>query len=148
MIITGNRWAGPKHCQILHKLHILWVLSLFSLAFLIFIHCAYFKRLAELEVRERWPYSLAHRGSGGEFKTLSLYVWTDGTDCILSDCLPKCMKGLISELSTLLCVCSSLWIVLCVWPEMIFLDMNTVSASPKVHPPNGTRFYTFQVSEL
>ncbi|XP_040451843.1 liprin-alpha-2 isoform X14 [Falco naumanni] len=27
---------------------------------------------------------------------------------------------------------------------MIFLDMNTVSASPKVHPPNGTRFYTFQ----
>ncbi|KAM6303215.1 liprin-alpha-2 isoform 3-T3 [Podargus strigoides] len=27
---------------------------------------------------------------------------------------------------------------------MIFLDMNTVSASPKVYPPNGTRFYTFQ----
>ncbi|XP_032855646.1 liprin-alpha-2 isoform X15 [Tyto alba] len=27
---------------------------------------------------------------------------------------------------------------------MIFSDMNTVSASPKVHPPNGTRFYTFQ----
>ncbi|XP_014819394.1 PREDICTED: liprin-alpha-2 isoform X7 [Calidris pugnax] len=29
---------------------------------------------------------------------------------------------------------------------MIFLDMNTVSASPKVHPPNGTRFYTFQMT--
>lgn len=29
--------------------------------------------------------------------------------------------------------------------EMIFSDMNTVSASPKVHPPNGTRYYTFQV---
>lgn len=28
---------------------------------------------------------------------------------------------------------------------MIFSDMNTVSASPKVHPPNGTRYYTFQV---
>ncbi|XP_074683238.1 liprin-alpha-2 isoform X10 [Strix aluco] len=27
---------------------------------------------------------------------------------------------------------------------MIFSDMNTVSASSKVHPPNGTRFYTFQ----
>ncbi|XP_026653360.1 liprin-alpha-2 isoform X11 [Zonotrichia albicollis] len=27
---------------------------------------------------------------------------------------------------------------------MIFSDMNSVSASPKVHPPNGTRFYTFQ----
>ncbi|KAM6285436.1 liprin-alpha-2 isoform 4-T4 [Spheniscus humboldti] len=27
---------------------------------------------------------------------------------------------------------------------MIFSDMNAVSASPKVHPPNGTRFYTFQ----
>ncbi|KAM6213475.1 liprin-alpha-2 isoform 4-T4 [Sarcoramphus papa] len=27
---------------------------------------------------------------------------------------------------------------------MIFSDMNTVSASPKVHLPNGTRFYTFQ----
>ncbi|XP_030335213.1 liprin-alpha-2 isoform X6 [Strigops habroptila] len=27
---------------------------------------------------------------------------------------------------------------------MIFSDMSTVSASPKVHPPNGTRFYTFQ----
>uniref|UniRef100_A0A8C3SAL7 SAM domain-containing protein n=1 Tax=Chelydra serpentina TaxID=8475 RepID=A0A8C3SAL7_CHESE len=29
---------------------------------------------------------------------------------------------------------------------MIFSDMNTVSGSPKVHPPNGTRFYTFQVN--
>ncbi|XP_029858857.1 liprin-alpha-2 isoform X14 [Aquila chrysaetos chrysaetos] len=29
---------------------------------------------------------------------------------------------------------------------MIFLDMNTVTASPKVHPPNGTRFYTFQMT--
>uniref|UniRef100_A0A2K6A9C1 PTPRF interacting protein alpha 2 n=1 Tax=Mandrillus leucophaeus TaxID=9568 RepID=A0A2K6A9C1_MANLE len=28
---------------------------------------------------------------------------------------------------------------------MIFSDMNTVSGSPKVHPPNGTRFYTFQL---
>ncbi|XP_076776254.1 liprin-alpha-2 isoform X19 [Arvicanthis niloticus] len=27
---------------------------------------------------------------------------------------------------------------------MIFSDMNTVSGSPKVHLPNGTRFYTFQ----
>ncbi|XP_051702458.1 liprin-alpha-2 isoform X11 [Oryctolagus cuniculus] len=27
---------------------------------------------------------------------------------------------------------------------MIFSDMSTVSGSPKVHPPNGTRFYTFQ----
>ncbi|KAG8439524.1 hypothetical protein GDO86_005647 [Hymenochirus boettgeri] len=27
---------------------------------------------------------------------------------------------------------------------MIFLDMSTVSVSPKVHPPNGTRYYTFQ----
>ncbi|XP_014343881.1 liprin-alpha-2 isoform X2 [Latimeria chalumnae] len=27
---------------------------------------------------------------------------------------------------------------------MIFSDMNTGSNSPKVHPPNGTRFYTFQ----
>ncbi|KAM9673968.1 liprin-alpha-2 isoform 11-T11 [Trichechus inunguis] len=27
---------------------------------------------------------------------------------------------------------------------MIFSDMNNVSGSPKVHPPNGTRFYTFQ----
>ncbi|XP_030404489.1 liprin-alpha-2 isoform X7 [Gopherus evgoodei] len=27
---------------------------------------------------------------------------------------------------------------------MIFSDMNTVSGSPKMHPPNGTRFYTFQ----
>nr|XP_045008078.1 liprin-alpha-2 isoform X17 [Jaculus jaculus] len=27
---------------------------------------------------------------------------------------------------------------------MIFSDMNTVSGSPKGHPPNGTRFYTFQ----
>ncbi|XP_030335211.1 liprin-alpha-2 isoform X4 [Strigops habroptila] len=29
---------------------------------------------------------------------------------------------------------------------MIFSDMSTVSASPKVHPPNGTRFYTFQMT--
>uniref|UniRef100_A0A8D2MUP4 PTPRF interacting protein alpha 2 n=1 Tax=Zonotrichia albicollis TaxID=44394 RepID=A0A8D2MUP4_ZONAL len=29
---------------------------------------------------------------------------------------------------------------------MIFSDMNSVSASPKVHPPNGTRFYTFQMT--
>ncbi|XP_058883565.1 liprin-alpha-2 isoform X12 [Acipenser ruthenus] len=27
---------------------------------------------------------------------------------------------------------------------MIFSDMNTRTNSPKVHPPNGTRFYTFQ----
>ncbi|XP_027698283.1 liprin-alpha-2 isoform X3 [Vombatus ursinus] len=27
---------------------------------------------------------------------------------------------------------------------MIFSDMNSVPGSPKVHPPNGTRFYTFQ----
>ncbi|KAM5253250.1 liprin-alpha-2 isoform 41-T49 [Hipposideros larvatus] len=27
---------------------------------------------------------------------------------------------------------------------MIFSDMSTVSGSPKVHPPNGIRFYTFQ----
>uniref|UniRef100_A0A8D2LM19 PTPRF interacting protein alpha 2 n=1 Tax=Varanus komodoensis TaxID=61221 RepID=A0A8D2LM19_VARKO len=27
---------------------------------------------------------------------------------------------------------------------MIFSDMSTVSGSPKVHPPNGTRLYTFQ----
>ncbi|XP_053107906.1 liprin-alpha-2 isoform X8 [Hemicordylus capensis] len=27
---------------------------------------------------------------------------------------------------------------------MIFSDMSTVSGPPKVHPPNGTRFYTFQ----
>ncbi|XP_028934837.1 liprin-alpha-2 isoform X3 [Ornithorhynchus anatinus] len=27
---------------------------------------------------------------------------------------------------------------------MIFSDMNSVSGSPKMHPPNGTRFYTFQ----
>ncbi|XP_012859519.1 liprin-alpha-2 isoform X7 [Echinops telfairi] len=27
---------------------------------------------------------------------------------------------------------------------MIFSDMNNVSGSPKVHPPNGTRLYTFQ----
>ncbi|XP_039617697.1 liprin-alpha-2 isoform X9 [Polypterus senegalus] len=27
---------------------------------------------------------------------------------------------------------------------MIFSDMSTVTSSPKVHPPNGTRFYTFQ----
>ncbi|XP_078233096.1 liprin-alpha-2 isoform X13 [Pogona vitticeps] len=40
--------------------------------------------------------------------------------------------------------CSSLWIVLCLQAEMIFSDMSTVSGSPKVHPPNGTRFYTFQ----
>ena len=28
---------------------------------------------------------------------------------------------------------------------MIFSEMNTGTSSPKVHPPNGTRFYTFQV---
>ncbi|XP_031438980.1 liprin-alpha-2 isoform X10 [Clupea harengus] len=27
---------------------------------------------------------------------------------------------------------------------MIFSEMNTGTSSPKVHPPNGTRFYTFQ----
>ncbi|XP_072311295.1 liprin-alpha-2 isoform X8 [Eucyclogobius newberryi] len=27
---------------------------------------------------------------------------------------------------------------------MIFADMSTGTSSPKVHPPNGTRFYTFQ----
>ncbi|XP_054844826.1 liprin-alpha-2 isoform X4 [Eublepharis macularius] len=27
---------------------------------------------------------------------------------------------------------------------MIFSDMSTVSGSPKIHPPNGTRLYTFQ----
>ncbi|XP_068132962.1 liprin-alpha-2 isoform X7 [Hyperolius riggenbachi] len=27
---------------------------------------------------------------------------------------------------------------------MIFSEMNTVSGSPKVHPPNGTRYYNFQ----
>ncbi|XP_007434341.1 liprin-alpha-2, partial [Python bivittatus] len=27
---------------------------------------------------------------------------------------------------------------------MIFSEMSTLSGSPKVHPPNGTRFYTFQ----
>lgn len=31
---------------------------------------------------------------------------------------------------------------------MIFSDMSTGTNSPKVHPPNGTRFYTFQASEL
>lgn len=30
---------------------------------------------------------------------------------------------------------------------MIFSDMSTGTNSPKVHPPNGTRFYTFQASE-
>lgn len=29
---------------------------------------------------------------------------------------------------------------------MIFSDMSTGTNSPKVHPPNGTRFYTFQAS--
>ncbi|KAM4746811.1 liprin-alpha-2 isoform 5-T5 [Rhinophrynus dorsalis] len=27
---------------------------------------------------------------------------------------------------------------------MIFSDMNAVTGSPKIHPPNGTRYYTFQ----
>lgn len=31
---------------------------------------------------------------------------------------------------------------------MIFSDMSTGTNSPKVHPPNGTRFYTFQASWL
>lgn len=31
---------------------------------------------------------------------------------------------------------------------MIFSDMSAGTNSPKVHPPNGTRFYTFQVSML
>lgn len=31
---------------------------------------------------------------------------------------------------------------------MIFSDMSTGTNSPKVHPPNGTRFYTFQASYL
>lgn len=31
---------------------------------------------------------------------------------------------------------------------MIFSDMSTGTNSPKVHPPNGTRFYTFQASEV
>lgn len=31
---------------------------------------------------------------------------------------------------------------------MIFSDMSTGTNSPKVHPPNGTRFYTFQASSL
>lgn len=29
---------------------------------------------------------------------------------------------------------------------MIFSDMSAGTNSPKVHPPNGTRFYTFQAS--
>ncbi|XP_077195040.1 liprin-alpha-2 isoform X7 [Paroedura picta] len=29
---------------------------------------------------------------------------------------------------------------------MIFSDVSTVSGSPKVHPPNGTRLYTFQMT--
>ncbi|GAA6071415.1 liprin-alpha-2 isoform X4 [Tachysurus ichikawai] len=27
---------------------------------------------------------------------------------------------------------------------MIFADMSAGTSSPKMHPPNGTRFYTFQ----
>ncbi|XP_072511586.1 liprin-alpha-2 isoform X3 [Notamacropus eugenii] len=54
------------------------------------------------------------------------------------------MRGFICMLSALLCIWSSLWIVLSLGSEMIFSDMNTVPGSPKVHPPNGTRFYTFQ----
>ncbi|XP_006882600.1 PREDICTED: liprin-alpha-2 isoform X2 [Elephantulus edwardii] len=54
------------------------------------------------------------------------------------------MHGFICTLSSLLCICSSLWIILSLCSEMIFSDMNNVSGSPKVHPPNGTRFYTFQ----
>ncbi|XP_056654552.1 liprin-alpha-2 isoform X17 [Monodelphis domestica] len=54
------------------------------------------------------------------------------------------MRGFVCMLSAVLCIWSSLWIVLSVRSEMIFSDMNTVPGSPKVHPPNGTRFYTFQ----
>ncbi|XP_043822179.1 liprin-alpha-2 isoform X34 [Dromiciops gliroides] len=54
------------------------------------------------------------------------------------------MRGFICMLTALLCIWSSLWIVLSLGSEMIFSDMNTVPGSPKVHPPNGTRFYTFQ----
>uniref|UniRef100_A0A8B9LDL1 PTPRF interacting protein alpha 2 n=1 Tax=Astyanax mexicanus TaxID=7994 RepID=A0A8B9LDL1_ASTMX len=31
---------------------------------------------------------------------------------------------------------------------MIFADMSTGSSSPKMHPPNGTRFYTYQIVRL
>lgn len=55
------------------------------------------------------------------------------------------MKGFIKNLKSLVCICIILWIVLPVTSEMIFSDMSTVSGSPKVHPPNGTRYYTFQV---
>lgn len=34
----------------------------------------------------------------------------------------------------------------CIGGNMIFSDMNTGTNSPKVHPPNGTRFYTYQAS--
>ncbi|XP_074126975.1 liprin-alpha-2 isoform X7 [Sminthopsis crassicaudata] len=54
------------------------------------------------------------------------------------------MRGFICMLSALLCIWSFLWIVLSLGSEMIFSDMNTAPGSPKVHPPNGTRFYTFQ----
>ncbi|KAG8578203.1 hypothetical protein GDO81_010419 [Engystomops pustulosus] len=54
------------------------------------------------------------------------------------------MKGFRKKLNSLSGICIILWIVLAVGSEMIFSDMNTVSVSPKVHPPNGTRFYTFQ----
>ncbi|KAJ7329868.1 hypothetical protein JRQ81_016042 [Phrynocephalus forsythii] len=59
----------------------------------------------------------------------------------------QCNVWKVLSVSRVLCpasCCSSLWIVLCLHAEMIFSDMNTVSGSPKVHPPNGTRFYTFQ----
>ncbi|XP_072255115.1 liprin-alpha-2 [Pyxicephalus adspersus] len=54
------------------------------------------------------------------------------------------MKGFIKNPKSLSSICIILWIVLCVTSEMIFSDMNTVSGSPKVHPPNGTRYYAFQ----
>ncbi|XP_078002625.1 liprin-alpha-2 isoform X17 [Phascolarctos cinereus] len=54
------------------------------------------------------------------------------------------MRGFICMLSALLCIWSSWWIILSLGSEMIFSDMNSVPGSPKVHPPNGTRFYTFQ----
>lgn len=37
-------------------------------------------------------------------------------------------------------------LLLCIGGNMIFSDMNTGTNSPKVHPPNGTRFYTYQAS--
>lgn len=77
VIITENRWAGPQHCQILHKLHLLLVLAFSLLCFNFF----FFKKTLYVLKNQLHKRSVADNlsaqisNAGERFKMLSLCIY-------------------------------------------------------------------------